>query len=79
MGTANVVGNSATITAVAPATLGPHTIGVQFNGVAIFTPSSASVVVTVVADIPALSPAMLAMLAAFMAICGAIALRTAGR
>jgi hypothetical protein len=79
VGTANVVGNSATIGAVAPAMLGPHTIGAQFNGVVIFTPSSASVVVTVVADVPALSPPALAMVAAFMAVCGAIALRTASR
>jgi len=79
VGIANVVGNSATIIAVAPATLGPHTIGAQFNGVVIITPSSASVVVTVVADVPALSQLALAMAAAFMAVCGAIALRTAGR
>jgi hypothetical protein len=79
VGTANVVGNSATTTAVAPATLGPHTIRAQFNGAVIVTPSSASVAVTVVADVPALSQPALAMAAAFMAICGAIALRTAGR
>jgi hypothetical protein len=79
VGTSNVVGNAATITAVAPAMLGPHTIGAQFNGVAIIAPSSASVVITVLADVPALSPGALAMLAAFMAVCGAIALRTAGR
>jgi len=79
VGTANIAGNAATITAVAPATLGPHTIGAQFNGVVILTPSSASVVVTVVADVPALSRPVLALIAAFMAVCGAVALRTAGR
>jgi hypothetical protein len=35
--------------------------------------------VTVVADVPALSQPALAMVAALMAVCGAIALRSAGR
>lgn len=77
LGTANVVGNSATITALAPSALGPHTIGAQFSGVPIFTPSSGSVVITVLADVPALSQTALAMLAAIMAIFGAIASRSA--
>jgi len=79
VGTASVVGNSATISTIAPATLGPHTIGAQFNGVVIFTPSNTSVVITVVADIPAFSRSALAMLAAFMAAFGAVALRPSGR
>lgn len=77
VGTANVVGTSATITAAAPATLGAHTIGATFNGVVILTPSSASAPVTVVADVPALSPRLLALVAALLAICGVLALRSA--
>lgn len=76
VGTANVVGNSATITATAPAALGPHTIRAQFNGALIVAPSSGSAVITVVTAVPALSPSALAMLAALMALFGAIALRS---
>jgi hypothetical protein len=79
LGTTNVVGNSAMITAVAPAMLGPHIIAAQFNGVVIFAPSNASIVATVVADVPALSQLALAMLATCLALFGAIGLRSAGR
>lgn len=75
VGTANVVGTSATISAVAPATLGPHTIGATFNGVVFLTPSSASAPVTVVTDVPALSASLLALVAGVLAICGVLALR----
>jgi hypothetical protein len=78
-GTANVNGNTATLTATAPSALGPHVIGAHFNGVAIYSPSSAAVAVTVLADIPALSPLALALLAAMFGVCGAIVLRSAGR
>jgi hypothetical protein len=76
VGTANVAGAVATLTATAPSALGPHTVGAQFNGVPIYAPSTAGVVVTVVQDVPTLSPRELALLVLALAVCGVLALRS---
>lgn len=78
VGTANVTGSTATLTATAPSALGPHTVGAQFNGVPIYASSSAAVTVNIVADIPMLSPRELLLLLIALGVCGVLALRSAG-